>query len=135
VAGGVGSFQPRRLKVEGLERHEETQLFHRVPDAAVTAGRRVVVAGNDEHAVDAALRLAADGPQRSAHVALLHRRDDFQAPAPKLAALREARAAGRIEVVVGQVTGVGAAPDGRLADVAVTGPDAGTRPLALDVLL
>jgi thioredoxin reductase (NADPH) len=135
VAGGVGSFQPRRLKIDGLERHEEAQLFHRVPDADATAGRRVAVVGNDEHAVDAALRLASDGPQRAGHVALLHRRDDFHAPAAKLAALREARAAGRIEVVVGQVTGIGEGPDGRIATLAVTGSDGVTRPLLVDVLL
>src|ERR1019366_2217544 len=43
VAGGVGSFQPRRLKVEGLDRWRETQAFYRDAEAIDKKGQRVVI--------------------------------------------------------------------------------------------
>jgi len=42
IAGGVGSFQPRTLKVEGIERHRDTQLFYRVRDPSLFAGKHIV---------------------------------------------------------------------------------------------
>jgi thioredoxin reductase (NADPH) len=41
VAGGVGSFQPRKLKVDGLDKYEGTQLFHHVKTPADFAGARL----------------------------------------------------------------------------------------------
>ncbi|MDB5821218.1 MAG: trxB [Rhizobacter sp.] len=58
VAGGVGSFQPRRIKVEGLDAFEGTQMLHRLPELASLAGRDVVIQGDTDMAVEAAVRLA-----------------------------------------------------------------------------
>src|SRR6478609_580558 len=48
IAGGVGSFQPRRLGVDGADAFEGTQLFYRVKSAADFHGRHLVIfAGGD----------------------------------------------------------------------------------------
>ncbi len=131
IAGGVGSFQPRRLKVEGLEPWHERQVFHRDPGPEAVAGRRIVIAGNGESAVTAALDAIESG---AASVTLMHRRDDFDAPEPLLQRLQSARAAGRIVFAAAQARGVASHGD-RLAGLVVDTSDGDTRTLDLDVLL
>ncbi|MEY2855256.1 MAG: hypothetical protein RL030_2388, partial [Pseudomonadota bacterium] len=41
IAGGVGSFQPRRLGVEGVDAYEGTQVFYRVRKAAQFHGKHL----------------------------------------------------------------------------------------------
>src|SRR5262245_2183062 len=59
IAGGVGSFQPRTLKVEGLERHRDAQLHYRVRDPAQFAGKRLVIVGGGDAALDWGLGFAS----------------------------------------------------------------------------
>jgi len=131
IAAGVGSFQPRRLKIEGLDGWRERQLFHRDPGAAALAGRRVVIVGNGEEAVTAALDAVENG---AANVAVVHRRDDFDAPASLLLRFQAARNDGRIEVVTAQPTGIESHGE-RLQGLVVDTSEGGTRTLELDLLL
>lgn len=131
IAGGVGSFQPRKLKVDGLDRFRGIQLFHHGADAAHDEkGRRVVIVGAGPAAVEAALT-AHDGG--AASVTLVHRRDDFDADAAALARLAQTRLAGRIGVVAGQPSAF-TEVDGRLTGLVVGANDGTTATLALDVL-
>jgi thioredoxin reductase (NADPH) len=133
IAAGVGAFEPRRLRIEGLDRFEGSQLFHHLDDAARFAGKHVVVVGGDDTALHCALRLAHQGPQRAASVTLVHRRDGFQASPALVAQFRQRCQAQEIAFRVGQITGFEEG-DGRLRRVAVTGADALTHSLALDAL-
>src|SRR6218665_3642599 len=104
IAAGVGAFVPRTLKMAGMERFVGTQLFYQVLPAGMdVTGRQVIVHGGDEGAVACAVELAEQG--RAARVSLLYRRDLFQAPEALLQRLQQLRAAGRIAVEVGQITG------------------------------
>jgi thioredoxin reductase (NADPH) len=55
IAGGVGSFQPRTLKVDGLEKFDGTQLHYRVKNPAEFAGKNLVIVGGGDSALDWAL--------------------------------------------------------------------------------
>jgi len=134
IAAGVGSFQPRTLKVEGIERHLDSQLFYRVKDPARFAGKNIVVVGGGDSALDWALHFAQDGPNRAESVILLHRRDAFRAAPASVARMRELCEAYEMQFVVGQVTGLDEA-DGRLTAIKVTGGDGVTRVVPLDMLL
>jgi thioredoxin reductase (NADPH) len=131
VAAGVGSFQPRALKIEGLDAWRERQLFHRDPGAEAIAGRRVVIAGNGEAAVAAALAAVESG---AASVRIVHRRDDFYAPTPELLRFQSARLNDLIEVVTAQASGITHDGD-RLQGLVVDTSEGETRTLDLDVLL
>jgi thioredoxin reductase (NADPH) len=131
IAGGVGAFQPRRLKIDGLDRWRETQMFFRDPGAEAMSGRHVVVTGNGETAIAAALDAADHG---GASVTMVHRRDDFDAPHLLRLRFEVARASGRIRFVAAQATGVTSEGD-RLTGLVVDVNDGTTRTLALDVLL
>ena len=124
IAGGVGSFQPRRLALPGLERHFDTQVFHGLRSLEPFAGRDVVVAGGVDAALDAALTLTEPGPHRARSVTLLHRRDAFQAEEETVARVRDRIAQGQLRLVIGQPQGF----DGR--QLTVLTPDG--QPLTIE---
>ncbi|MDP9043835.1 MAG: NAD(P)/FAD-dependent oxidoreductase [Pseudomonadota bacterium] len=130
IAAGVGSFQPRRLKIDGLAEYEARQVFYAAPpDDDSLAGQRVVVIGDEDPALEFANRLST-----TARVTLLHRRDDFRATPAAVDRLRALRAAGAIDFIAGQPTG-SRASDGRLRALQVLAPDGTTQERELDVLV
>ncbi len=133
VAGGVGSFQPRRLKVPGLDAYRGKQLFEHAATLHECADRQVVIVGNGEAAVAAAIAAASDGAAKAAGVTLVHRRDDFDAPEDDLARLRALRQTGRVAFVAGQPEGV-VESGGRLTGLTLLGSDGNSRNVPLDAL-
>jgi thioredoxin reductase (NADPH) len=134
IAGGVGSFQPRLLKVDGIERHLDSQLFYRVKNPAQFAGKNLVIVGGGDSALDWALNFAQDGPNKAESVILLHRRDAFKAAPASVARMRALCEAQEMQFIVGQVTGIDETA-GRLKAIKVTGGDGVTRGVPLDMLL
>jgi len=134
IAAGVGAFQPRLLKVDGLERFDDSQLFYRVKNPADFAGKNLVIVGGGDSAIDWALNFAVDGPNKAESVILIHRRDGFKAAPANVAKMRELCEQLEMQFIVGQITGY-EEKDGRLSGVKVTGSDAVTRVVPLDVLL
>ncbi len=133
IAAGVGAFQARHLKLDGIEAFECHQVFHRPADPEAFAGRNVVVHGGEELAVDWALRLA-DAAHPPAAITLLHRRDVFQADGPSLARLQALTEEGRIGRCIGQPVDL-QVQDGRLTGIELATPDDRTITLPLDALL
>ena len=134
IAGGVGSFQPRTLKVDGLDKFDETQLFYRVRNPAQFAGKNLVIVGGGDSALDWTLNFVQDGPNKAESVILLHRRDGFRAAPASVARMRELCESMEMQFITGQITGFDEA-EGRLTSVKVTGGDGVTRVVPLDVLL
>jgi thioredoxin reductase (NADPH) len=134
IAGGVGSFQPRTLKVDGIDRFDESQLFYRVKNPAQFAGKNLVIVGGGDSALDWTLNFVQEGPNKAESVILLHRRDGFKAAPASVAKMKELCEAYEMQFIVGQVTGFEEA-DGRLTSLKVTGGDGVTRVVPLDVLL
>jgi thioredoxin reductase (NADPH) len=134
IAGGVGSFQPRTLKVDGLEKFDGTQLHYRVRNPAQFAGKNLVIVGGGDSALDWALNFAQDGPHKAESVILVHRRDGFRAAPASVAKMKELCEAYEMQFVVGQVTGF-EENAGRLKSLKLTGADGVTRVLPLDMLL
>lgn len=134
IAGGVGSFQPRTLKVDGLDRFIDSQLFYRVKNPQQFAGKNLVVVGGGDSALDWALNFAQEGPHKAESVILVHRRDGFRAAPASVAKMRELCDAYEMQFITGQVTGF-EERGGRLAQIKVTGGDGVTRAVPLDMLL
>jgi thioredoxin reductase (NADPH) len=134
IAGGVGAFQPRLLKVDGLDKHLDRQVFYRVKNPAQFAGKHLVIVGGGDSALDWTLNFAQDGPHKAESVILIHRRDGFRAAPASVARMKELCDAMEMQFVIGQITGVEEQGD-RLTGVKVTGSDGVTRVVPLDVLL
>ena len=130
IAGGVGSFQPRRLGVEGAEAFEGTQLFYRVKSAADFHGRHLVIFGGGDSALDWTLALA----DKAASLTLVHRRAEFRAAPASVAKMQELVAAGRMRFIVGTAQSVQTTGE-RLSAVSVKDAAGEVHELRADSLL
>ena len=134
IAAGVGSFQPRTLKVDGIEKYDGTQLHYRVRNPAQFAGKNLVIVGGGDSALDWTLNFVQEGPNKAESVILVHRRDGFRAAPASVAKMKELCDALEMQFIVGQVTGI-EEQGHRLTGVKVTGGDGVTRVVPLDMLL
>ena len=131
VAAGVGAFGPNRPPLPGLAEYEGRSVFYAVRRRADLAGRRVVIAGGGDSAVDWALSLA--GVAES--VTVVHRRDRFRAAPESVARMRELAEAGRISLRIPyQLAGIDG-EGGRLRGVTVETVQGESLRLEADVLL
>ncbi|MBS0376338.1 MAG: NAD(P)/FAD-dependent oxidoreductase [Proteobacteria bacterium] len=99
IAGGVGSFQPRRLVVDGAEALEGRAVHYRVRRAEDFHGRRLLILGGGDSALDWTVSLA----ERAAALTLVHRRAEFRAAPATVARMREFESAGRLGYLEGVV--------------------------------
>ena len=129
VAGGVGSFQPRRLRFEGIEAFEDKGLFYRVRDPARFAGKRIAILGGGDSALDWTLALApsANG------CTLVHRREEYRGAPASVERMRALAADGKVEPVIGKVSGY-RADAGAITAITVETGDT-EREFACDALL
>lgn len=75
ITAGVGAFEPRKLDLPNAKYFEKTNLHYFVPDMSIFKGKRVLVTGGGDSAVDWALMLEPIAKE----VTLVHRRDRFRA--------------------------------------------------------
>ena len=135
IAAGVGAFQPRPLKVPGVEAYAGGQLHYHVDDPATLVGQRVVISGADDHALEQALQFACGDPaHRAASVVLVHRTARLDAPAERVERMQAACAAGHMRFVEGQISGIEAS-GGRLTGAVVSDAEDRDTVLPLDALL
>ena len=130
VAGGVGSFQPRRLKIDGIAAFEGTQLFYSAPDASAFDRQQVIVIGDTDAALERAIDLVGHG----ANVTLMHRRDEFKAEPATIEQVRQLRASRRLQFLAAQPTGM-EQRGGRLTALLVAAADGTTPSLPVDALI
>ena len=130
LAAGVGAFQPRTLNLDGIEAFVDKQVFYRVRNPEQFAGKRMVICGGGDSALDWALHFA----DQAASVTLIHRRDEFKAAPQSVAKMRALCAAGKMRLIIGQITGIQSSAD-KLTEIAVTNIDGKVQSIALDTLL
>ncbi len=138
IAAGVGAFQPRLLRVDGIEAYEGTQMYYRVKNPADFAGKNLIIVGGGDSALDWALNFCEGnkdgGTNKAQSVILIHRRDGFKAAPASVAKMKELCDAYEMQFIVGQVTGI-EEKDGKLVGAKVTGGDGVTRVVPMDEML
>ncbi len=131
VAAGAGAFGPNRPPLEGLPAYEASgAVQYYVRRREDLRGKRVVIAGGGDSAVDWALAL-----KDIARVAVVHRRPKFRAAPESAAQLDAAARKGEIEMVIPYQLHALHGADGVLAEVEVATLQGETRRLPADVLL
>jgi len=95
VAGGVGSFQPRRLRLPEAEELEDSHVHYRVREPGRFAGKRIVILGGGDSALDWALALH----DAAEHLTLVHRRDEFRGAPASVAAIYEAAKGDGVDII------------------------------------
>ena len=130
IAAGVGSFQPRRIGVEGAEAFEGSTINYRVKSAAELAGKHLVIFGGGDSALDWTLELLP----RAASLVLVHRRHEFRAAPASVARMQEQVAAGSMRCFEAQPHSL-IIDDGALRGVNIRTPDGALQGLPADQLL
>jgi thioredoxin reductase (NADPH) len=102
IAGGVGSFQPRRLSVPGAEAFEGRHVHYRVKSAADFHGRDLVICGGGDSALDWTVALC----EKANSLTLVHRRPEFRAAAATVAKMRELVAQGKMHLLTGNAAAI-----------------------------
>ena len=95
IAGGKGAFAPRVLECPGYGELLGKGVAYHVKDPAHYEGKRVLIVGGGDSAVDWALNLK----DRTSHCILIHRREGFRAHAHSMKQLREAVEQGKVELL------------------------------------
>jgi len=73
IAGGVGSFEPRKFSVEGHEKFENKSILYSIKDKNIFKEKTVSIFGGGDSALDWAVELS-----NNCSVNLIHRRDEFR---------------------------------------------------------
>ena len=77
IAGGVGSFEPRKFPTKSAEKFDGTSVLYSIKDKSIFKDKSVAIFGGGDSALDWAIELS-----NTSKVSLIHRRDEFRgAPA------------------------------------------------------
>jgi thioredoxin reductase (NADPH) len=106
IAAGVGSFQPRRLSLPGIEEFEGKSVHYRVKSAADFHGQDLVICGGGDSALDWTVALC----EKARSLTLVHRRAEFRAAPATVARMRELVANGKMQLVEGHAVAVHSEP-------------------------
>jgi thioredoxin reductase (NADPH) len=132
LAAGAGAFGPNRPPLEGLADYEASgAVQYYVRRREDLRGKRVVIAGGGDSAVDWALALRGI----AASIQVVHRRAKFRAAPETAGQLDEAAQRGEVEMVIPYQLQALHGAGGVLEAVEVADLDGGRRMLAADVLL
>ncbi|MGH8454565.1 MAG: NAD(P)/FAD-dependent oxidoreductase [Nevskiales bacterium] len=118
IAAGVGAFQPVVVKVDGMEKFIDQQLFYRVKDPSQHHGKHVVVLGGGDSALDWTLALA----DKVASMTLIHRSDAFRAQNASVSKMHALAATGKLRFLPGHLHGF-VEDGGKLSGLKLTGLD------------
>jgi thioredoxin reductase (NADPH) len=130
VAAGGGSFMPKKPPIAGIDAYEGTSVFYAVRQMDAFKGKRLVIVGGGDSALDWTLNLAP----LASHLTLIHRRDEFRAAPASVSAMRALVAAGQVDLKFGQVSGL-TGENGQLAAIELTDNDKQKSLITCDALL
>ncbi len=93
IAGGVGSFEPRKFSVKECEKLENKSVFYSIKNKKIFEGKTVTIFGGGDSALDWAVELS-----NNSNVNLIHRRDDFRAAQATVDKVRKLANDGKINL-------------------------------------
>jgi thioredoxin reductase (NADPH) len=130
VAAGGGSFQPKRPPIAGIEAFEAKSVHYAVRQMEAFRGKRILIAGGGDSALDWTLNLAPI----ASHLTLLHRREEFRAAPDSVKKMMALVGEGKIDFVLGQVNSL-EGKDGQIEHVVVKRNDGSVFNFACDAIL
>lgn len=95
IAGGLGSFEPRKPELENLAKYEENGVEYFVRDPEMFRDKRVVIAGGGDSALDWSIFLA----DVASDVTLIHRRNEFRGALDSVEKAQELRLLGKLNLI------------------------------------
>ena len=93
IAGGVGSFEPRKLSLKDTDKFEGKSIFYSVRNKNDFTNKNISIFGGGDSALDWALELS-----KSSKITLIHRRKDFRGANHTLEEIRKLEKLGKITI-------------------------------------
>lgn len=118
IAGGLGSFEPKKPPIEGLERLEDKGVAYMIKDPEVYRDQKVLIAGGGDSALDWSIFLA----EVASEVTLVHRRNEFRGALDSVEKVQELKNMGKIKLItLAEIVGVHGADRLTAVDIAMAG--------------
>ncbi len=115
IAAGVGSFQPRPIRLPDVDDYTDKSLHYRVKDPRQFHGKKLVILGGGDSALDWVLELA----DKAERITLVHRRDEYRAMPDSVNKMKKLVADGVIdEITSAKATALNGA-DGQLSSIVI----------------
>ncbi|MGF1556572.1 NAD(P)/FAD-dependent oxidoreductase, partial [Paucihalobacter sp.] len=103
IAGGLGSFEPRKPLINNIAYYEDKGVEYFIKDPEVYRNKRVVIAGGGDSALDWSIFLA----NIASEITLIHRRNEFRGALDSVEKVQELKNAGKIKLITpAEVTGI-----------------------------
>ncbi len=103
IAGGLGSFEPRKPILENLSKFEDKGVAYIIKDPEVYRNKKVVIAGGGDSALDWSIFLA----DVAAEVTLVHRRNEFRGALDSVEKVQYLKNEGKIKLITpAEITGL-----------------------------
>ena len=93
IAGGVGSFEPRKFPVKECEKFEGSSLFYSIKDKSIFKDKTISIFGGGDSALDWAIELS-----NTSQVNLIHRRDGFSGAESSVQKVKELSEQGKLNL-------------------------------------
>ena len=94
IAGGVGSFEPRKFSVKECEKFEGKEILYSIKDKTIFKDKTVLIFGGGDSALDWAIELSSHS-----NVKLIHRRDEFRGAQASVNKVKQLEKEGKIEIL------------------------------------
>ncbi|AXO80459.1 NAD(P)/FAD-dependent oxidoreductase [Olleya aquimaris] len=103
IAGGLGSFEPRKPKIDNLSDYEDKGVEYIIKEPEFYRDKKVVIAGGGDSALDWSIYLS----DVASEVTLIHRRNEFRGHLDSVEKVQELKNAGKINLITpAEVIGV-----------------------------
>ncbi|MFT5941863.1 MAG: thioredoxin reductase (NADPH) [Sediminicola sp.] len=103
IAGGLGSFEPRKPLLDNLSKYEDKGVAYMIKDPEVYRNRKVVIAGGGDSALDWSIFLT----DVASEVTLVHRRNEFRGALDSVEKVRHLKNQGKINLITpGEIIGL-----------------------------
>jgi len=93
IAGGVGSFEPRKFSIKECEKYENNSVFYSIKDKSIFNSKTVAIFGGGDSALDWAIELS-----KNSKVILVHRRDEFRGASSSVDKIKQLEKENKIEL-------------------------------------
>lgn len=114
IAGGLGTFEPRKPEIENLAQYEENGVEYFVKDPETFRNKKIVIAGGGDSALDWSIFLANVAKE----VTLIHRRNEFRGALDSVEKVQELKNQGKINLITPAEV-VGLKGEGKLESITI----------------
>ncbi len=109
IAAGAGSFVPRKLLIENIDKFENTNIFYAIRNKSMFENKKLLIAGGGDSALDWTNELS-----KKSNVTLIHRRKEFRAAPDSVSKMQELESKGKVNFLKGVIKSINESSDNKI---------------------